>query len=75
MSAPIPATFDGQVFRPSGPVNLPPDTPVELIVVPMHDEVKPGEPGYALWLISQAKLDRPPDWSTNWEKYLRKEDE
>jgi hypothetical protein len=60
MTTIIDATFDGEVFRPSQPVQLEPNTPVRLTVesnIPPSNGVegtppKPGEPYSALKLLA-----------------------
>jgi hypothetical protein len=64
----IDATFDGEVFRPSQPVELEPNTKVKLTIEqPMP---KLGEPYSFLKFCASLKLDGPPDWSANIDKYL-----
>lgn len=64
----IPATFDGSVFRPNAPVALPPNTEVLLTVEPTRD--KPKKPMSFLDTLASIKVEGPPDWSTNLDKYL-----
>jgi hypothetical protein len=82
MTTTIEATFDGQVFRPTQPVLLEPNTPVKLIVetaTPEQtaDEVsaKQGTP-YSFFDVARSIriTDGPPDWSANVDKYLYGED-
>lgn len=78
MSTTIEATFDGEVFRPSQPVALEPNTPVKLIVETasapsMAGETtqKTGQP-YSFFDMARSIAidDGPPDWSANIDKYL-----
>jgi hypothetical protein len=78
MTTTIEATFDGEVFRPTQPVPLEPNTPVKLTVetaVPPapEDKVsdKTGKP-YSFFDVARSlKIeDGPPDWSANIDKYL-----
>jgi hypothetical protein len=64
----IDATFDGTVFRPVQPVELQPNTAVRLIVQPV---VAPeGKPLSFLDTLASIKIEGPPDWSANIDKYL-----
>jgi len=76
MSTVIEATFDGQVFRPTQPVPLEPNTSVKLTVEaalpPIEAEgVKKGKP-YSFFDIARSiRIEEgPPDWSANIDKYL-----
>jgi hypothetical protein len=66
MDRTIEATFDGQVFRPTEPVSLPPNTVVRLTVEPVSTE----QPTSFLRTALSLKLDGPPDWASNLDKYL-----
>jgi len=78
MTTVIDATFDGEVFRPTQPVELLPNTPVRLTIEhttpdstkTASDEPKLGEPYSFLKFAASLKLDGPPDWSANVDKYL-----
>ncbi len=65
MTTTIEATFDGQVFRPAGPISLPPNTAVRLTVEPLADQPK----GF-LRTARSLNLEGPPDWASNLESYL-----
>ena len=78
MTTTIDATFDGEVFRPSQPVALEPNTPVKLTVettsLPKanNEQIpKTGKP-YSFFDVARSlKIeDGPPDWSANIDKYL-----
>lgn len=69
MATTIEATFDGQVFRPAGPVALPPNTIVRITV-----ETLPDEPASFLKTARSLDLEGPPNWATNLESYLDGED-
>jgi hypothetical protein len=82
MTTTIEATFDGEVFRPSQPVALEPNTPVKLTVetaapAKTTDEAiaKKGQP-YSFFDVARSIriMDGPPDWSANVDKYLYGED-
>jgi hypothetical protein len=68
VSTTIDATFDGSVFRPSKPVELPPNTPVRLTVEAV--QTKPDTPASFLRTTRALKLKGPPDWATNLDHYL-----
>jgi hypothetical protein len=61
-------TFDGQVFRPEGPIDLEPDTRVRATIEPAG--AKAGALGAFLAIAKSLKLDGPPDWSSHLEDYL-----
>ena len=65
MSTTIEATFDGHVFRPTGPISLPPNTVVRLTVEPLS-----VEPVSFLRTARSLNLEGPPDWATNLDAYL-----
>ncbi|MFO0968024.1 MAG: hypothetical protein U0793_20910 [Gemmataceae bacterium] len=72
MSTTIDATFDGAVFRPSGPVSLPANTPVRLSVETL---ARTGEKSESFLKTAQSlQLDGPPDWASNLDHYLYDED-
>ena len=82
MEKTINATFDGEVFRPDDPLDLPRDTKVKiifderpkkkakkpkLVVVPR----KPGGKPYGFFEYARSlKLEGPSDWSENLDDYL-----
>jgi hypothetical protein len=74
----INATFDGEVFRPTQPVSLEPNTAVKLTVeaaTPTETAeqigTKTGKP-YSFFDVARSIriTDGPPDWSANVDKYL-----
>ena len=78
MTTTIEATFDGEVFRPTQPVALEPNTPVTLTVETAAPPkaadaatMKTGKP-YAFFDVARSLQinDGPPDWSANIDKYL-----
>lgn len=73
MTTSIEAMFDGNVFRPSTPVSLSPNTPVRLIVETLPTEVNAGES--FLRTARAMKVDGPPDWASRFDEYLYGEDE
>ena len=65
MATTIEATFDGQVFRPAGPISLPPNTTVRLTIEPIL-----GTPASFLRTARALNLEGPPDWASNLDAYL-----
>lgn len=78
MSTTIDATFDGNVFRPTVPVELEPNTSVRLIVERIGEPTAIDSNGSApaetpksfLRTAMSAKINGPPDWATNFREYL-----
>lgn len=68
MATIIEATFDGSVFRPVRPVTLPPNSTVRLTVESVEPAVT--RPVSFLETAQSMKLEGPPDWATNLDKYL-----
>lgn len=65
----IRAVYDGKVFRPIEPIELAPDTEVQILL----EEGKPEDEGTILSFIETAlslNLDGPEDGSENHDKYL-----
>jgi predicted DNA-binding antitoxin AbrB/MazE fold protein len=62
------ATFDGAVFRPDEPVELQPNTRVQIVVT-----VKPTpeqKPKSFLQVARSLRLQGPVDWSSRLDDYL-----
>ena len=70
MATTIEATFDGRVFRPTGPVALPPNTNVRITI-----ESMPASPTSFLRVARSLNLEGPPDWASRLDHYLYDEDE
>lgn len=68
MSKTLGATFDGNVFRPDEPVDLKPNTRVQLTVEPA--ETVERRPGSFLRVARSLELEGPPDWSSRLDGYL-----
>lgn len=66
MNTTIEAMFDGDVFRPNGPVPLPPNTSVRLTVESMSTTTNP--PTSFLQTARQLRLQGPPDWANNFHE-------
>ncbi len=65
MSQTLEATFDGEVFRPTEPVELKPDTRVQLIVTVKTATVE--APKSFLKVARALQLPGPTDWSSRFE--------
>ena len=68
MTDTIEALYDGKVFRPTGPIALPPNTRVRMIV----ESLPPAEREAQSFLRTARalELEAPADWSTNIDEYL-----
>jgi predicted DNA-binding antitoxin AbrB/MazE fold protein len=65
----VEAIFDGQVFRPSEPVELKPNTRVRIIIETMLPE---GEKVTSFLRTARAlNLEGAPDWSVNLDEHFR----
>ena len=67
----VPATFDGEVFRPAVPVALPPNTEVVLMVESTGSRAS-DPPATSSFLDAAAgmNLEGPVDWASNLKEYL-----
>jgi hypothetical protein len=68
MSTTIDATFDGDIFRPTGPVPLSPNTSVRLTVETLTAPT--GQPTSFLRTARDLHLQGPPDWAANLDDYM-----
>ena len=68
MSQTLDATFDGNVFRPDGPIQLEPNTRVRLTIEPAPTSAPESES--FLRVARSLNLEGPPDWSTRLDDYL-----
>ncbi len=68
MTSKIAAVFDGQVFRPTEPIELPANTRVQITI----ETVTPDEQETVSFLQTarSLNLEGPSDWSANVDKYL-----
>jgi predicted DNA-binding antitoxin AbrB/MazE fold protein len=73
MSRTIDAVYDGQVFWPSEPVRLKPNTRVKIIVD--TEEEERDKPKSFLQTARALNLDGPADWARNTDDYLYGEDD
>lgn len=77
MAKTLRATFDGEVLRPEGPVDLKPNTRY-LVTIERQEEEKRGEQGYPLTEILRLATDMGvTDLSTrhSWYAHRRLEDD
>lgn len=68
MSQTLEAIFDGDVFRPSSPVELEPNTRVRITVE--TDSAAEQTPQSFLNVARSLKLQGPSDWSSRLDEYL-----
>jgi predicted DNA-binding antitoxin AbrB/MazE fold protein len=68
MSQTLEATFDGQVFRPVQPVELEPNTQVEIVVT--VKSLPEDKPKSFLRTARSLKLKGPKDFSSRLDDYL-----
>ena len=62
LSRTVDAVFDGEVIRPTEPVNLDPNTPVRITIEPLTRLV--GDKSQSFLQTAQSlKLEGPSDWS------------
>jgi hypothetical protein len=62
MSQTLDAIFDGNVFRPDGPIQLEPNTRVRLTIEPAPTSATESES--FLRVARSLNLEGPPDWSS-----------
>jgi len=67
------AVYDGTVLRPDEPLSLEANTRVRLTLEPIPP--KTGEPHSFLRTAMSMKLEGPPDWSRNLDRYLYGDDD
>jgi len=68
MTQTLDAIFDGNVFRPDGPIQLEPNTRVRLTIEPATTATQPS--ASFLHVARSLNLDGPPDWSSRLDEYL-----
>ncbi len=68
MSRTIDAVYDGEVFRPFGPVKLKPNTRVKIILETGEEDE--GQPKSFLQTARSLNLEGPADWARNIDDYL-----
>lgn len=65
----IDAVFDGNVFRPSEPIALKPNTRVKIILDPTEEEEEEAPKSF-LQTARALNLEGPEDWARNIDEYL-----
>ena len=65
MATTLEATFDGDVFRPAGPVCLPPNTTVRITI-----ELIRERPASFLRTARSLNLEGPPDWASKLDAHF-----
>jgi predicted DNA-binding antitoxin AbrB/MazE fold protein len=68
MTKTLEATYDGEVLRPDEPLELEPQTRVQ-ITIETIPEPKENSRSF-LDVAASLNLDGPADWSENFEQYL-----
>jgi predicted DNA-binding antitoxin AbrB/MazE fold protein len=69
MTRTIQAVFDGEVLRPQEPLDLKPETRVQITIQSLPDQENNGTRSF-LDLAASLNLEGPSDWSENLEQYL-----
>jgi len=69
MTQVLKAVFDGKVFRPKEPVNLEPNSELQ-IIVEIPDGKKLVKQKSLLAGVAEMNLSGPADWSEHFEDYL-----
>lgn len=68
MTRTVQAVFDGEVLRPQEPLDLEPQTRVQITIETI---LEPKENSQSfLDVAASLNLDGPSDWSENFEQYL-----
>ena len=71
MATTVEAIYDGEVLRPTGPLPFAPNTRVRITVESAEvEKVEKSEPRSFFAAAREMRLDGPPDWSANFDKYL-----
>ena len=68
MTKTLEATYDGEVFRPNEPLELEPNTRVQITI---ETQSNPPDNGASFLKTARSlNLDGPTDWSDRFEDYL-----
>ena len=70
MSQQLKAVYDGKVFHPSEPVDLPPNSDVVISIEIALEKRETGTPYSFLRCAASLKLRGPEDFSENLDNYL-----
>jgi predicted DNA-binding antitoxin AbrB/MazE fold protein len=68
MTKTLEATYDGEVLRPDEPLELEPNTRVQITIE--TKDSRPSNGGSFLKTARSLNLDGPSDWSERFEEYL-----
>jgi predicted DNA-binding antitoxin AbrB/MazE fold protein len=68
MTKTLEATYDGEVLRPDEPLELEPNTRVQITIETQHPTLSNGSS--FLKTARSLNLEGPPDWSDRLEEYL-----
>lgn len=68
MTKTLEATYDGEVLRPDEPLELEPNTRVQITIETQHS--RPSNGSSFLKTARSLNLDGPADWSDRLEEYL-----
>jgi predicted DNA-binding antitoxin AbrB/MazE fold protein len=68
MTKTLEATYDGEVLRPDEPLELEPNTRVQITIE--SQDIRPSNGGSFLKIARSLNLDGPSDWSERLEEYL-----
>jgi predicted DNA-binding antitoxin AbrB/MazE fold protein len=68
MTKTLEATYDGEVLRPDEPLELEPNTRVQITIETQQDRSSNGTS--FLKTARSLNLEGPPDWSDRLEEYL-----
>jgi predicted DNA-binding antitoxin AbrB/MazE fold protein len=68
MTKTLEATYDGEVFRPDEPLEIEPNTRVQITIETQH--TAPSNGASFLKTARSLNLEGPPDWSDRLEEYL-----
>jgi hypothetical protein len=62
--------FDGEVFRPSGPIDLEPSTSCVITIVSQVPPTKKAEEAWDVLDRMTGTIEGPEDWSAEHDHYL-----
>lgn len=65
------AIYDGRVLRPDEPIDLNPNTRVQIIIIVKENSESSSTRGVSFLRTAKSlNLEGPADWSTHFEDYL-----
>ncbi len=68
MANTIEATYDGVALYPSEPLEFAPNTRLRIVIESVLSDVE--EPPSFFRVVRSLRIDGPPDWSENHDKYI-----